>query len=296
MAFPIPASGLSVVTPALWSLRLFYQLPGGPIGQSVHLNGVWSTDKPTFSTVPLSPLASVTWSNGTEIRVYYLDSGYAVQEFCYTQGKGWFPGGINSLGAKATPLSRLGAIVLDGGLKIRVYYQEAGSHIIKELGYNEGHGWSNGDLAIKDAVEGSAIAAATYNEEIRIYYQTFEELYLKEYCRSNWGPWFLGGFNPGRAPLQTPMSAVAFGTGVVLVLWRNSKGHVANTRWTNQWSPIQVIHEIEPGFNLALLEWEVGKRFRVYCEDFNNLLLEYCSDDAGETWFPGKRLSVTSEA
>ena len=79
--------------------------------------------------------------------------------------------------------------------------EEDKTDIIKELGYNEGHGWSNGDLRIKDAVEGSGIAAATYNEEIRIYYQTLEGLYLKEYCRSNWGPWVVGELHQsGRCP------------------------------------------------------------------------------------------------
>ena len=67
MAFPIPASGLSVVTLKKKSLRLFYQLPGGPIGQSVCVDGVWSHDPPKFNAVPLSPLASVAWNEGQEV-------------------------------------------------------------------------------------------------------------------------------------------------------------------------------------------------------------------------------------
>ena len=67
MAFPIPSSGLAVVTPKLGSLRLFYQLPGGPIGQTVQLNGLWTQSAPTFSAVPLSPLASITWNEGGEV-------------------------------------------------------------------------------------------------------------------------------------------------------------------------------------------------------------------------------------
>lgn len=69
MSFPIPASGLSVVTPRLWSLRLFYQQPGGPIGQTEHLDGKWDQYKPAFTTVPLSPLASITWDEEKEVSV-----------------------------------------------------------------------------------------------------------------------------------------------------------------------------------------------------------------------------------
>lgn len=125
MAFPIPASGLSVIAPRLWSLRLFYQLPGGPIGQSVHVDGVWSNDTPTFSAVPLTPLASITWSEGKEIRVYFLDSSYHVQEYCFSHDKGWYAGEVGELKARANPLSRLGAVVYSDleGLHIRVYYQ-----------------------------------------------------------------------------------------------------------------------------------------------------------------------------
>ena len=76
MAFPIPASGLAVVAPRLWSLRLFYQQPGGPIGQAVHLDGTWSQAASTFSAVPLTPLASITWDEGREVGI----SRYS----CYT--------------------------------------------------------------------------------------------------------------------------------------------------------------------------------------------------------------------
>lgn len=67
---------------------------------------------------------------------------------------------------------------------------------------NDGY-WHTGELRIGDAVEGSGIAAVTYAGDgfvqIRVYYQTFEELYLKEYCHNNKG-WFAGEFiRPGYA-------------------------------------------------------------------------------------------------
>jgi hypothetical protein len=65
----IPSSGLTVVTPKLGSLRLFYQKPGGTIGQLVEVDKVWSQDTSKFDGVPLTPLASVTWDNGEQVRM-----------------------------------------------------------------------------------------------------------------------------------------------------------------------------------------------------------------------------------
>ena len=67
MAFPIPASGLSVVSSKFESLRLFYQQPGGPIGQIGHIGDAWPEDVLPFRAVPLTPLASTTWDNGKEV-------------------------------------------------------------------------------------------------------------------------------------------------------------------------------------------------------------------------------------
>jgi hypothetical protein len=54
-----------------------------------------------------------------------------VQEYCYTEGKSWYPGVINQLKAKATPAAGLAAIAYgsdvlgagEKGVHIRVYYQ-----------------------------------------------------------------------------------------------------------------------------------------------------------------------------
>ena len=54
-----------------------------------------------------------------------------------------------------------------------------------------------------------------------------------------------------------------------------------------------MIKEIGPGFGFTILEWEQGKYLRIYYEDYNNFLFEYCSDNGGETWFSGKQLTGT---
>lgn len=63
--------------------------------------------------------------------MYYLDTDYIVQEYCYTEGKSWYHGEINQLKAKATPAAGLAAVVYgsdvlghgEKGVHIRVYYQ-----------------------------------------------------------------------------------------------------------------------------------------------------------------------------
>ena len=67
MSSLVPGTGISVVTDRLWSLRLYYQLLDGPIEQSKHLDGVWTNEKLTFSPVPDTPLASITYNSGKEV-------------------------------------------------------------------------------------------------------------------------------------------------------------------------------------------------------------------------------------
>lgn len=58
--------------------------------------------------------------------MYYLDSHYTVQEYCYCEGRGWHQGEIGKLNAKASPNSRLAAIEYgdeNGGVHLRIYYR-----------------------------------------------------------------------------------------------------------------------------------------------------------------------------
>lgn len=77
----------------------------------------------------------------------------------------------------------------------------------------------------------------------------------------------------------------------IQVFWREESGHVVRCAHTGDWNPPTVIKEIGPGFQITVLEWEAGQRLRLYAEDYKNFLYEFCSDDGGETWFPGQDLS-----
>jgi hypothetical protein len=147
--------------------------------------------------------------------VYYLDSQYLLQEYCYSKGKNWYPGKAGEAKIKASPVTRLSAIVYNDaeGRHIRVYYQGErglspvhhllltlpegyGSRNLRELCHDAGK-WHDGEMVIHDAVEGTGLAAVKYAGDgyiqIRVYYQTFEGLYLKEYCHNNKG-WLPGKF------------------------------------------------------------------------------------------------------
>lgn len=85
---------------------------------------------------------------------------------------------------------RVGAVYTPHAAHLLKRLAEDGSHAVKEI-CNDGGGWFFGLMKIGDAVEGTGLAAITYFGQIRVYYQTFEELYLKENC------WNLKAWVPG---------------------------------------------------------------------------------------------------
>jgi hypothetical protein len=154
---------------------------------------------PTFYVSVARPDGSL------QIRVYYLDSKYILQEYCYSKNKnGWYKGKLGDATIKASFATRLSAITWHdgGGRHIRVYYQgdsgpsPVGPRNLRELSYDGK--WTDVQMVINDAVEGTGIAAVKYHAggafQIRIYYQTFGELCLKEYCYNHHKKWHGGKF------------------------------------------------------------------------------------------------------
>jgi len=62
-------SGISAVSPRIWSMGVFYQMPSGAIVQSVHSGAQWTRahDPPIFDAVPFTPLASIIWEGGKQV-------------------------------------------------------------------------------------------------------------------------------------------------------------------------------------------------------------------------------------
>ena len=100
----------------------------------------------------------------------------------------------------------------------------------------------------------------------------------------------LGGFNPGKAPPQTLIAAVAADNAQIQVFWRD--GDIVHSKHTSKWEPTVVIKEAGPGFGFTVAQWEAGKRLRIYFEEYNYLLQEIYSDDGGNTWHRGWQLTA----
>jgi len=294
---PVTGTGISVVSARQWSAGVIFQLLNGHLDFVKHKDGVWSPGESLFAKpTDGSPIASITYHGGKQIRVYYLDENYFIQELCFTEDNGWYIGEIHTLKARATPGSGLAAIIYgalqlgDGeeGDHIRVYYQDYETQAIKELA-NDGY-WHQGDLHVDNAYGGTSLAAVTYyfqhQTQIRVYYQN-KSLELKEYGHNNKG-WFAGAFNPGQATVGTPLGALVFGGVELQVYWRDLHGHVVFARNTGAWGHPTTIEPIGPGYKLAVLQWDNGKYLRIYYQLFNGGLVEICSDDGGHTWFQGK--------
>jgi hypothetical protein len=67
MSSSIQGTRVSVITDRLWSLSVFYQLFDSNLNRSIHLDGVWSHTQLAVRPVPLSPVASVTYSGGKQV-------------------------------------------------------------------------------------------------------------------------------------------------------------------------------------------------------------------------------------
>lgn len=300
---PIPGTGIAATTGGLWSPQVIYQLINGYFDRSKNKADLWNaehlhTEHLNIIPVDGTPIAVISWGN--QLRVYYVNNEYIIQEMCYIEGKDVFIGDIAKMKIKVVPGSGLAAIVHgleasresegeinDPGLTIRVYYQESGTNLVQELAYN--NSWKKGDLHVPDALGGTYLAAVTYyfrrQIQIRVYYQAIG-LRLREYGQSGSG-WFQGEFDPGQATNQTPITALAFGGVQLQVYWRDLHGHVVFERNTGKWNPVETIKPIGPGYKFAAIQLENGKYLRLYYQKFCGTIVEYVSKDGGKTWVEG---------
>ena len=192
------------------------------------------------------------------------------------------------------------------------HLEEARSRAIGEL-CNDG-GWHKGSLYLPGALDGTSIAATTYNlddqTQIHIYYQD-EDLSLREHCH-NGEEWSRGQFvsavqshpsdqnrncvkgewNPGRVQGGNPITAVAYASGddsaQIQVYWRNLQEEIVFSKFAGGWgATTKVVGGIGSCLWLALLQWEKGTFLRLYHQNRAGVVVEHCSDNGGKTWVPG---------
>jgi hypothetical protein len=291
----IPGTGIAAAASgSVLSSDVVFQLINGYLDISRGGSDLWNTEHLNVKPVDGTPLAAI--SRGNEFRVYYLNSDYVIQELVHIEGRNVSIGDIGKLNVKAVPGSGLAAIghafYAAGesepnqipGFTIRVFYQEPGSNLVREL--VNGISWEHGNLRIPDALGGTSLAAATYyfdgQFQTRVYYQAIG-LNLKEYGHNASG-WFQGEFNPGQATNQTPLAALAFGSVQLQVYWRDLHGRVVFERNTGKWNPVEIVKPIGPGYKFATIQLENGKELRFYYQNFDGGVVGYGSKDSGKTW------------
>ncbi|OJA19207.1 hypothetical protein AZE42_06768 [Rhizopogon vesiculosus] len=291
----VPWSSVTVTTPRLSHVRVYYQSPDGGIIESEHMDGLWGggpSKSAIFKAVLFTPLAAINFNDGKETRVYYLDEQYFLQEYCYSADKGhWFLGELGNMQIQAATNTSIAAFQYgddQGGVHIRVYCQELASNTIKEF-CNDGY-WFRGTI-LPVALSGSSLAAVTYwwnGLQMRLYYQD-DDLSIKEHCLDERG-WFPGKLNFGKAPGCAPISALGYctsdGGAKLHVYWRNLENEIVGMENAGSWGPVnKVVGGLKPGTNFVAAQWSNGEFLRLYHQTADNSVLEICNN--GDSWFGG---------
>ncbi|KAH7905261.1 fungal fucose-specific lectin-domain-containing protein [Hygrophoropsis aurantiaca] len=285
---------ICIAGPRIWSLDVFYQSPSGSLLRSQNVDGLWTRgfNEPITDAVRFTPLASVDWDSGeqasefTLIRVYYLDRDYVLQEYCYSEGSGWYARSIGSMNIIAAHSTRLAAVYYGPGCHIRIYLQEAGSLNITEVCHDDGR-WFRGEV-LRSALEGTSIAAVTYlwdsNREIRVYFQK-GDLSLSEYSHNRLG-W---NQVPGGSPIDAVVWVPSTENAVIQVYWRDINDSIVMSKRHTVWEPVATVLQggVTSGFQFSVLQWDQGKILRIYWQGPDHVLREHCNDNSGQSWFPG---------
>jgi hypothetical protein len=219
-----------------WSKSSGWDLPNCPNDRTELLGGPASLNESLSGLIGSvnHPLATVSWENGKEIRIYYLDSKRTLQEYAYSEKNGrdcWYYGNLFKLNILLSPNSVIAAIRFND--EIYIYYQDEDLGIIQEVCKPPfGDSWVK-RASLAEAAESSKIAVIAWTNngnQIRVYYQD-PSLCLQERCYHN-ARWTRGAFNPGPQPLGTPIVAEVahIGYPAIQVLWKNENGRFVSSR------------------------------------------------------------------
>ncbi|THH31406.1 hypothetical protein EUX98_g2796 [Antrodiella citrinella] len=305
----LPWSSVAVVTSQTGQAQIFYQKPGGGIVQNERLEGSWtnqSSSDPLVKAALFSPLAALSFnvSDGKEVRLYYLNQQYILQEYILSKSKGvWYTGSLGSMNIQAAPNTSFAAVHhgrQGDGLYIRVYYQEPISRHIQEL-CHDGQHWSKGSLIPCTALYGTRLAATVSTEatavepRLRLYYQT-NDLSIKD-CRYESGEWVPGELNAPRAPGWTPISAFCSSSKAeplhkTHVYWRDVSNDLVETvsSGDDRWGPVTKLEgtgQTAPGTQFAVASWSDDEHLRIYYQGSNDSILEACQDSPQTSWYEG---------
>ncbi|TFK65924.1 fucose-specific lectin [Pluteus cervinus] len=240
-------------------MRVFCQSPHGDILEVLYdQKGGWKgVSKYTLGQGKLNTgIAAICSSDGKHIRVYFLDEQSRLVERCYegksggsvdTESSPWTNGSLTGK-FHAAPYSRLGAMCLNDGEQIRVYFQEK-SNKLKEVVYKSGH-WTEGTHKLPTAFPGTDIAAThnpchEYRGQMWLYFQC-PDLKLMEFWNNgkddNWkeGSFKSNKVYPPTCGIAAIMSCSPIKIAVTAV---DENNMLVVTRFDNGWKSTMDIGE-----------------------------------------------------
>ncbi|KAI0742642.1 hypothetical protein C8Q80DRAFT_918213 [Daedaleopsis nitida] len=292
----IPCTSLAVTVPnqSRRGTRLYYLNPQHEVVQDYFNGQKWSRAV-LFAAAPLTPLASISWDDGNEIRVYYINEDFKLRERCYsTSRSSWYEGELNELNIHAAEDTSIAAVCFsDGDLFIRVYCQESHSDQIQEF-CNDGRKWRRGPAAFPNALSGSAISAVVYKAEgwrERLYCQS-TDMSIQEYCfDEDEGGWYRGDVDLGKTSACYPISALydnSGDSGAPSVYWMNSAQEICHSmRVDGKWTLSKVVGPLVNGTKFAAAQLDTIGSVGVYYQAADTSVKEVCKDGSDKQWHAG---------
>lgn len=83
----------------------------------------------------------------------------------------------------------------------------------------------------------------------------------------------------------------------IQVYWRNLSDEIVVSKYVGDWTPpTKVVGGFGSGFQFSLVQWKEQqgqwRRFMLYYQNHENLVLEHCSDDGGKTWYQSRSVRI----
>lgn len=188
------------------------------------------------------PLATLSWDDGKEIRLYHLGPHNVLQDFVYSEREmttKWQPGDLEKLQIVLDSNSSIAAIQWHD--EIRLYYQDQNSDVVRELRKaSPAAPWAHG-ATIERAAKNSSIAAVVWIEDgmhIRVYYWDLG-LHLREHCQdtatlsgtsvfSHANSLSEHGSDPSRGPISAEVVHERLGYVRISLSWKDAESKIVN--------------------------------------------------------------------
>ncbi|KAI5784858.1 hypothetical protein FPQ18DRAFT_352624 [Pyronema domesticum] len=274
-------------------IRVYHQATDGSIKETFYddNNGWGLRSADVVGQAKLNTgIAACAWANGTQIRVYFIDTNNKICERIYEGGAAgsWHDGTLSvSHNYKAAPYSKLSCIGYEEDETLRVYYQDT-SNKLRELTFN-GSRWQDGDSSLPTATPGSAISANAHKgRAVRwIYYQD-TAMNPKE-LQFIGGSWNNGGYAPtGVFAPGTSISSVVYPQGDnsdLRILSVSDDNKLKVTTFTNKgWAGTKDLTTTITASEVAAIDVAGTKTWiRAYFQVEDGKIVEFGSND-GQNW------------